>query len=192
MAQSSIPRRWPRPRQPWLILSLMLVALANTGAVSYEDLMRDQTMTPKNFAKTFEGFEYEFHEAVATPEVFLATRKGDCDDYAILADQVLRTRGFTTRLIHVRLVGQVAHVVCYVKEEQAYLDYNNRNYFFKLTRAKNRIRAIATKVADGLEANWVSVSEFTYNYETETKLITHTVAKQAPHEQDPDADDEHG
>lgn len=165
--------------------------MANTGALNYGELMRDETMTPKNFAKLFEDFEYEFHEQVAPPEVFLAERKGDCDDYAILADHVLRPRGFKTRLIHIRLVGRVAHVVCYVQEAQAYLDYNERRYFIKLTRARNRIRAVASKVADSLEANWVSASEFTYDYRTETKRITHTVVKRDPPEQDPDAADEH-
>lgn len=165
----------------------MLATAANAGAVSLDELVAAPGLTPKSFAKLFEEFDYLFREQVQRPEVFLASRKGDCDDYAVLADHVLRKRGFTTRLIHVRLVGQIAHAVCYVVETKAYLDYNDRRYFFKLTRARNRVRTIAAEVADSLTANWTSASEFTYDYESETKRIIQTVVKLEPAEQDPDA-----
>jgi hypothetical protein len=163
-------------------------ALAGTrlDAVTLDELLNDPKMTPKRFADYFEDFAYEYNEAVQSPDEFLTSRRGDCDDYAILADYVLKRKGFATRLIHVRMVGRVAHAVCYVTQAHAYVDYNNRHYFINLQRCGGTLREIATKVADSFEANWTSASEFTYEYEENKKHFGATVVKTDPPASDPD------
>lgn len=143
-------------------------------------------MTPRRFALAIADFSYEFSARLQAPDEFLSRKAGDCDDYAVAADVILKLRDYHTRLVHVRMVGRVAHAVCYVEESQAYLDYNNRRYFFKLTGCKPRLREIADKVAASFEANWTSVSEFTYNPATEEKAIKWTVVKTSPESGDPD------
>jgi hypothetical protein len=168
------------------LFALGVMACAPLVALTLEDLMGDPALTPKRFAAQFESFEYEYHPAVQWPNVFLEERRGDCDDYAILADHVLKPRGFATRIIHIRLVGRVAHAVCYVAEAKAYLDYNNRKYFLNLQRSGATLRDIAEKVADSFEGNWTSASEFTYDYETYKKTFGRTVVKTEPRAKDPD------
>jgi hypothetical protein len=185
----------PRPlavaRRPWVhvVLTLVLaggVALTRLQALTVDELLADRSLTPKRFANLFEGFRYEFVNYVQNPDVFLRTKVGDCDDYAILADHVLSHHGYDTRLIHIRMMGRIAHAVCYVTENKAYLDYNNRRYTFNLERCKPDIRSIATKVARSFEANWTSASEFTYDYATDEKVAKFTVVKTDSPAQDPD------
>ena len=155
-------------------------------AMTLNDLLNDPLLSPKRFASYFADFAYEFGAPVQAPDDFLRARAGDCDDYAILADYVLHRHGIETRLIHVRVVGQVAHAVCYVSPNRAYLDYNNRRYFITLTRSGRTLREIAAKVADSLEANWTSVSEFTFDYRQNRKYFGATVVKTDAPESDPD------
>lgn len=148
--------------------------------------MADRAMTPKRFAALFETFEYEYHPEVQWPDIFLAERRGDCDDYAILASHVLRPRGYDTRVIQIRLVGRLSHAICYVVESKAYLDYNNRKYFLNLQRSGRTLREIASKVADSFEANWTVAAEFTYDYERCKKTVVRTVVKTEPRAKDVD------
>jgi hypothetical protein len=150
---------------------------AAADAVTLEELMKSSRLTPKKFANYFGDFNYEFNAAIQPPEDFLRRESGDCDDYAVLADYVLAKQGLTTRLIHVRLAGRVAHAVCYVNENGAYLDYNNRKFFVTLARSGPKLRDIANKVADSLSANWTTASEFTYSYETRRKVMIATISQ---------------
>ncbi len=171
-----------------LVAAIVLATGALPGsamAISLRELEAVPELTPKKFATYFETFRYELYHEVQPPDQFLLNRRGDCDDYAVLADHVLPDRGYETRLIHVRLAGMVAHAVCYVTEDKAYLDYNNRAVFFRLTKAKPSLRAIAEKVADSLNANWTSASEFVYSYKTDRKIITATVVQTADPADDP-------
>ena len=147
------------------------------GAVTLEELLSQPKLTPKKFASYFGDFAYEFNGPIQSPSTFLARKKGDCDDYSVLADHVLSKHGYKTRLIHVRLTGRVAHAVCYVEESRAYLDFNNRNVFFTLTRSSPDLREIASKVAQSLEASWTTASEFTYSYATRRKTMIATVSQ---------------
>ena len=131
-------------------------------------------------------FRSEFGAEVQDPDAFLSRKRGDCDDYAVLADYVLRHHGFGTKLVHVRLVGRVAHAVCYVTEDKAYLDYNNRTYFLNLQKCGSTLREIAEKVSREIEGNWTSASEFTYDYATNEKAVVRTVVKTSPSALDPD------
>ena len=164
---------------------LGLIASTVCSAVSLSELEAHPTLNPKKFAAYFETFRYRLHRYVQPADEFMAKRVGDCDDYAVLADHVLPKKGFETRLIHVRLAGMVAHAVCYVSENKAYLDYNNRDVFFTLTKAKPSLRHIANKVARSLDANWTSASEFVYSYETDRKLVTATVVRTNDPKDDP-------
>lgn len=170
------------------VLSALVLTTRGSPAASLtlETLAGDPQMSPKRLAQAVSDFTHEFHAQVQPPEVFLEKRAGDCDDFAVLADVVLKQRQFHTRLVHVRMVGRVAHAVCYVQESRAYLDYNNRRYLFKLTSSKPRLREIAEKVADSFEANWTSVSEFSYDAASEQKAILSTVVKTDRPELDPD------
>lgn len=150
-----------RPRWGWRSLLLCLLPLSLL-AVTLDELLNTEKMTPRKFASYFKDFEYKFHEEIQNPDVFLSTKSGDCDDYAIMADRVLRKHGFKTRLISIRMPGLLTHVVCYVDDEKLYLDFNNRVYLSRTEKADPDLRDIAKKVAKSFEANWTSVSEFTY------------------------------
>lgn len=146
-------------------------------AVTLSELLDHPRLNARKFASYFGDFAYEFNDAIQPATLFLAREKGDCDDYSVLADFVLKKHGLDTRLIHIRLAGRVAHAVCYVTENRAYLDYNNRAVFFTLTRSGPEIRDIAAKVADSLEASWTTASEFSYSYESRRKLMIATISK---------------
>jgi hypothetical protein len=119
--------------------------------------------------------------------VFLELSAGIASGYAILADFELRRHHVGTRLVRVSLVGRIAHDVCYVIPNKGYLDFNNRRYASNLEGCRQRLRAIATQVADSFEASWTSVSEYTYDYETAKKVIRMTVVKTESSSRDPDA-----
>jgi hypothetical protein len=173
--------RLPRTAVWFCLLASAAAAPADLLALTLKELTDTPGLNAKKFASRFAGFAYEFNSAIQPAEVFLAREKGDCDDYAVLADFVLRQKGFGTRLIHVRLAGRIAHAVCYVSENKAYLDYNNRNVFFTLTRSGADLRDIAAKVAASLEANWTSASEFSYSYATRRKTMIATVSQTGEH-----------
>lgn len=144
--------------------------------MTLKELTENSGLTAKKFASYFADFAYEFNGPIQPAATFLARERGDCDDYAVLANYVLGKRGLNTRLIHIRLAGRIAHAVCYVTENKAYLDYNNRNVFFTLTHSGSDIHDIASKVADSLEANWTTASEFSYSYATRRKTMIATVS----------------
>ncbi len=186
------PPHRPRPRLLWLGLLLLTTvtawaALKPSDRFRLRDLEAEPGLTPKQFAGLFENFAYDYSPLVLPPDEFLRDRSGDCDDYAILADHVLRRKGFKTRLVRVVLVGtNIGHSVCYVTENKAYLDYNNRKYFINLARSGESLRSIATKVADSLERNWTSATEYTYTYDEGIKHFVVTVVKKDPPERDAD------
>jgi hypothetical protein len=165
-----------------------MLAVVQLDALTMSELLNDPKMTPKRFASLFEDFKFELHMFdVQNPDDFLATRRGDCIDYAVLADHVLKRRGYETRLIRVEMVGiDMGHAVCYVTESRAYLDYNNRKYVLNLERSGRTLREIATKVADSFDANWTFATEFAFDYETYVKRILLTVVKTDAPTTDPD------
>lgn len=173
----------------WLPALLLLTMPVAATAVTHSQLLQDARMNSKRFASYFQDFRYELHFEVQPIDDFLQWQRGDCDDYAILADHVLKRRNIQTLLVHIRLAGMVAHAVCYVRDDGAYLDYNNRDVFFTLSRCRLSLHEIASKVAKSLEANWTSASFFTYSYETREKRMLLTVAETDPPGQDrlPDA-----
>jgi len=169
-----------------LSLILGLLALASPlSAVSLGELQHTRNLTPKKFANFFELFDFELHKEVQPAHEFLMRKRGDCDDYAVLADLILPAHGYETRLVHVRLAGQIAHAVCFITEDRVYLDFNNRNVFFSVARSSADLRTIADKVARSLDANWTSASEFVFSYESDHKVVTATVVRTADPSLDP-------
>ena len=179
----------------WPLRKLSVAAFASVlivtplAAFTLGDLLADAKMTPKRFANRFEDFDFEYHPEVQPPDLFLARQKGDCDDYAILGDYVLKRKRYTTLLIRVVLVGNNAdaHDVCYVTQVKAYLDYNLRDCFINLQRSGKRLREIADKVADSFDANWTSAAIYTYDYNEDIKHMKLVVVKTDPPSEDLDA-----
>jgi hypothetical protein len=116
--------------------------------------------TPSNFLEYFSDFGFRLSGELQDSRTFLKNRWGDCDDFAILAAQVLKAKGYTPHLIVVAMEKEV-HVVCYVAETQTYLDYNHRRDN-KQVLSSGALDDIATKVAASFKTNWISVSEFTW------------------------------
>jgi len=84
-------------------------------------------------------------------------------DYIILASQVLPGKGYTPRLIVVNMPGIVCDDACYVNETSSFIHYTHTNYVLQLISSSTSIRAIATSLANSLELDWTSASEFTYS-----------------------------
>lgn len=152
-------------------LCLSALALSNF-AVSLEDLRR-QDLTPPKFASYFSSFQFNFRKEIQPPEIFLSKRAGDCDDYSTLAAAVLREKGYTPRLISVRMPG-VTHVVCYIEETRSYLDYNFRGHTVAVNSG-DVLQSIAETVARSYGRTWSSASEFTYS--SGVKRLVHTVVE---------------
>jgi hypothetical protein len=169
----------------YALVFFLVSFLPSVHAVSLGELQHTKNLTPKKFANHFELFDYELSAAVQSAPQFLVRKRGDCDDYAVLADHVLPPHGYETRLVHIRLAGKIDHAVCFVTEDKAYLDYNNRAFFFTLTRSSPDLRTIAEKVANSLDANWTSASEFIFSYDTNHKIVTATVVRTADPKTDP-------
>ncbi|MHB8520096.1 MAG: transglutaminase domain-containing protein [Limisphaerales bacterium] len=154
------------------VLALGLMATPLFG-LTLEDLRCDPKLTPQRFARYFANFKFEFHAELQSPEVFLASESGDCDDYAVLAATVLREKGYTTRLVTVRMPGTV-HVVCYVAEIRGYLDYNNREFLIRTVASDGSLNDVARKVARSFGEQWTSASEFRFQNGVKRTLATVT------------------
>lgn len=143
-----------------ILIGIAVGALSQSAAaLTLDDLRRDPKLTPRRLAGYFARFGYSFHRQVQSPEVFLATRSGDCDDFAVLAATILAEKGYTTRVVYVQMPTET-HAVCYVKETRSYLDFNNRVYLKRSVSTDGSLPDIARKVARSFDAPWVSVSEF--------------------------------
>ena len=142
-------------------------------ALTLQELEADPKLSPRRFASYFADFDYELIDEVQPHDVFLKRKRGDCDDYATLADSVLSKRNYQTRLITVRMPG-LTHVVCYVLPDKVYLDYNIRNDRKKIVECRDSLYAIADKVARSFDANWTTASEF--KFEDGLKRTLRTVA----------------
>jgi hypothetical protein len=122
-----------------------------------------QAETPQQFAHRFADFKYEFHAEVQPADVFLRTKKGDCDDFATVADDALTREGYTTHLITVRMPGET-HVVLYVDEVHGYLDYNLRDSKHPVSSCGNSLQEVAKLVAASFRLPWTAVYEFNFHH----------------------------
>src|SRR5688572_17623547 len=152
---------WPSPIARVLAIICLVLSNFSAAALDVEDLRREKNLTPPKFASYFRDFSFSFRKEVQRPDAFLAAKMGDCDDYSILAAAILREKGYTPRLISVRMPG-VTHVVCYIEETRSYLDYNFRGYTVAIGSSDNVLEKIAGNVARSYGVGWSSASEFTY------------------------------
>lgn len=83
-------------------------------------------------------------------------------NYAVLADKVLRSKGYQTRLVVVRLPGTTLHDVCYVGEDQAYIAGSEDHHLLAMHYSGATIRDIANDYSDHVKMNWTSASEFVF------------------------------
>ena len=132
-----------------------------SATVTLATLRNDPNLTPERFGQYFCDFEFKLGAVRQAPESFLASKAGDCDDFACLAAEVLREKRYTTKLVAVFMKGQT-HVVCYVDEIHGYLDYNLRKEASAIQIASGKLEEIADKVAAYFRTPWRSASEFSY------------------------------
>ncbi len=103
--------------------------------------------------------------------------------YAILADLVLKSKGYQPRLIVVRLPGETLHDICYVSDDQAYIDCSEDRFILALNYSGATIREIADDYSGYASMNWTSASEFTWANGERT--LVSTVVKTDPPSSDP-------
>ncbi|MDB6108973.1 MAG: hypothetical protein JWR69_723 [Pedosphaera sp.] len=156
---TEVLKKWPLT----LAMFLLINGAQQLHALTLPELQHDRHLTPESLLHRFSGFEFKLFDEVQPRDKFLATQTGDCDDFATLAAEVLRQKGYTTRLIAVFMTQQT-HVVCYVKEAGAYLDYNNRKKASPLVPTSGALPDIAAKVARSFRTPWTSVMEFTFEH----------------------------
>jgi len=146
------------------LLALMAIsafAPQMARALTLAELKAEEGLTPERFMQHFADFKFLLGRETQKPEVFLKNQAGDCDDFATLAANFLREKGYTTRLVVVYMPRDV-HVVCYVAESNSYLDYNCRKKATPLVKCGGELSAIAASVAESFRSPWRSVSEFTF------------------------------
>jgi hypothetical protein len=133
--------------------------LARGSAV---DALAGQTdLTPEKLLRFFSGFSFELSAEPQDSEIFLQRKRGDCDDFASLANRLLTLRGYTTKLVVV-MMQQQTHVVCYVKEARGFLDFNHRRDERPVVECSGALEDIADKVAGDFRSHWMMASEFKY------------------------------
>jgi hypothetical protein len=158
-------------------VAVLLSALAfcqSANALTMRQLKDVPNLTPEQFARSFSDFEFKFHAEVQDHDVFLRTKSGDCDDFATVAADVLAEKGYTPRMIAIRMKGET-HVVCYIEETQSYLDYNTRKEASPLVPCSADITDIAHKVALSFNRDWVATYEFTYNEGEKVKRLVNNI-----------------
>jgi hypothetical protein len=164
------------------LLTIALAALAFSPAahaLTMRQLKDVPNLTPEQFAHQFADFEFKFHAEVQDHDVFLRTKSGDCDDFATVAAEVLSEKGYTPRMIAIRMKGET-HVICYIDETQSYLDYNTRKEAKPLVPCSPDITVIATKVAESFGRDWVATYEFTYNEGEKVKRLVNNIIPNQP------------
>jgi hypothetical protein len=145
----------------WGLLAGILWGVPAFGAPTLEELRKDPDLTPERLVGYFRDFAFKLGDQLQAPETFLANEEGDCDDFATVASMLLRERKFTTRLVAVFMEGQT-HVVCYVSEVGAYLDFNLRAEEKALQKTDGRLEDMAEKVASYFRSPWRFAAEVTY------------------------------
>ena len=149
-------------------LSLTLLALvAATGLAvvaqpaGLSALEKQKDLTPEGLIRSFAGFAFELNAQRQDAETFLRRQRGDCDDFASLASQLLTKRGYKTKLVVV-MMEQQTHVVCYVQEAHGFLDFNHRADLRPVIDSDGTLEDIAQKVAGDFRSRWQLASEFRY------------------------------
>jgi hypothetical protein len=144
-----------------LVMLFFLLPAGMAEDLTLTELRAASKLTPERLMAYFADFKFELSRQVRQPETFLAKHSGDCDDFETLAADLLREKGYSTRLVAVFMPHDV-HVVCYVAETNSYLDYNRRKLASPLVKCEGDLAAIAASVAQSFRSPWRSASEFTF------------------------------
>jgi hypothetical protein len=104
-------------------------------------------------------------------------------DYIILAGAVLAGKGYTPRLIMVNMPGIARDDACYVNEASCSIHYARVNQALQMISSGSTIRQIATALANSLNLDWTSASEFVYT--NGLGRILATVVETEPSSSDP-------
>jgi hypothetical protein len=134
-------------------------ATARAGAIS--DLAVQKDLCPETLIRLFSGFTFELNAQRQAPEMFLQRKRGDCDDFANVANSLLSSRGYKTKLVMV-MMEQQTHIVCYVEEARGFLDFNHRADAKPIIESDGTLEDIAQKVSKDFRAPWRTAAEFTY------------------------------
>lgn len=124
-----------------------------------------QDLTPESLLHSFANFSFELGDRVQEPETFLERKRGDCDDFARLAADLLAQRGYKTKLVTVMMQAQT-HVVCYVQEAHGFLDFNHRADPQPVVPSDGSLEDIALKVSRYFRSSWWMASEVKYDGST--------------------------
>lgn len=155
-------------------------AMAHAGALSA--LAGQADLTPEKLIRSFAEFTFELSAQPQDAETFLQRRRGDCDDFAILASRLLTERGYKTKLVAV-MMAQETHVVCYVKEARGFLDFNHRADAHPVLASDGSLEDIAQKVAGDFRARWQMAAEVRLEKQLPLYLdLVFASAPTSPHE----------
>jgi hypothetical protein len=144
-----------------LVILFCVLPAGMAKDLTLTELRATPKLTPERLMSYFADFKFELGRQVRQPETFLAKHSGDCDDFATLAADLLREKGYSTRLVAVFMPHDV-HVVCYVAETNSYLDYNRRKQASPLVKCDGDLAGVAASVAQSFRSPWRSASEFTF------------------------------
>ena len=169
--RSRAARNKLRPALSAALLLLLLALAPGLRALTLEELQNDPHLTPERLAAKFAAFTFELRPEIQPPQKFLERRAGDCDDFATLAADVLRARGYTPHLVEVRMPGYL-HAVCYIAETRSYLDFNRRGSFRRAVPCNGSLTDIAARVARSFHTEWTAVAEFSWERGIERTLQT--------------------
>jgi hypothetical protein len=143
-------------------LICFLLAIASIASANLVDELKTQKdLTPDSFIRHFADFTYELGDQVQEPESFLERKRGDCDDFAKLASDVLTQRGYKTKVVVV-MMEKETHVVCYVAEAHGFLDFNFRAAAKPIIESDGSLEDVAQKVSAYFRSKWHMASEVRY------------------------------
>jgi hypothetical protein len=157
--------------------TLTNVALTNAAAVSTNSNGQPQDALDVAFVPASQNYVLpQTNAAIQYYRVIMP------NDYPILASTVLPAKGYTPRLILVNMPG-ILDDCCYVAEASSFIHYTPTNYALQLQGSGSTIRQIATTLANSLNLDWTTASEFSYS--NGMGQILATVVETEPASSDP-------
>ena len=95
----------------------------------------------KNFIFETDQHQFGQEEHWQTAEEFLINRKGDCEDFALLASELLRMKGIPSFLLNIYGDG-TGHTVCVFKQNGKYRAFNGSQMTSEAAHLKQLITEI--------------------------------------------------
>jgi len=143
-------------RGRWSRLDLDEVAVRFTTPARVHDFMR------VCFEYVLDADHHGVHEHWQLPEHTLARKRGDCEDWALFAREVLRRNGYEARILAAFTIDD-GHATCVVRERERWHTLCNQGLVPLAVRATARRRRererLARQVADRIfPGTWVSCS----------------------------------